>query len=130
MKKKPILRIENPDSTIKFEAQDQVLHELNPDTIAKINSILGDKGYVRGTYIYKFPGGQKLAGKTGTSDANKDTYYIGYGPKIVTGVWCGNNDNTRLKSSAFGSSTALLIWNGYMSSFLANFPEYGEYGHY
>lgn len=132
MKQKPILRIISSDGSTKFKARDQqVIYELNGSSIAAVNSILGDKRYTPGSYGYKFPGGgYKLAGKTGTSDSNKDTYYMGYGPKVVTGVWCGNNDNSRMTRNAFGSYTALPIWSGYMREFLPQFPEYADWGSY
>jgi penicillin-binding protein 1A len=127
---KPVLKILGPDGQAVFTAEDKVLKELNRGAVGEVNHILGDKGYTPHTYIYKFIGGNKLAGKTGTSDANKDTYYMGYGPRIVTGIWCGNNDNARMSSRALGSTTALRVWNNYMSAFFNDFPEYQEQGSY
>lgn len=132
MKKKPVLRIERGDGSVSYKAKEgDVLYELNRPAVAAVNDILGDKSYTPGPYGYKFPGGgYKLAGKTGTSDSNKDTYYIGYGPRIVSGVWCGNNDNSRMTNGAFGSYTALPIWSRQMGEFLRQFPEYAERGSY
>ena len=71
-----------------------------------------------------------LAGKTGTSDGNRDTFYMGYSPKLVTGVWCGNNNNDRMSSQAFGSYTALPIWNMYTRAVLSSLPQYSIKGSY
>jgi penicillin-binding protein 1A len=127
---RPVLKIQNRDGSNYFTAEAKVYFQLNSRSVAMVSDILGDKSYTPGNYRSKFIGAQKLAGKTGTSDGNKNTFYMGYGPKVVTGLWCGNNDNSPMSSAALGSSTALLIWNGYMREFFQQFPQYGENGSY
>lgn len=130
MQKLPVLRIESSSGKTLQSYEPTSIYELNRQSVAYVNDILGDKSYRAGNNAFKFVGGQKLAGKTGTSDGNRDTYYMGYGPNAVLGVWIGNNDNTRMTSRALGSSTALPIWNGMMRELLAQYPEYGEWGSY
>jgi len=130
MQKRAILRIIKPGGGDYYTSQTNITYNLNPNAVGQVNNILGDRGHNANFNRLKFVGNQKLAGKTGTSDGNKDTYYIGYGPKIVTGIWCGNNDNDRMTSSALGSSTALPVWNSYMREFFQRFPEYGQGGSY
>lgn len=127
---KPVLSIKKRTGAVVFQSDREVIYGLDRQAVAEVNNILGDKSFRAGTYSQKFIGGYKLAGKTGTSDNNRDTYYIGYGPKIVTGVWSGNNDNSPMSGSALGSTTSLLVWNGYMRSLLANLPQYGVQGSY
>lgn len=52
-------------------------------------------------------------GKTGTTNDNKDLWFIGYVPsqKIVTGVWLGNDDN---KPTDGNSGLAAKLWGDYM----------------
>jgi len=128
--RRPILRITNRTGEETYKSESVVINRLNKGAVAEVNRILGDKSYTAGTYKYKFIGGQMLAGKTGTSDNNKDTYYIGYSPKVVAGVWVGNNDNTPMTSKALGSTTALLLWNDFMVRFGSQFPEYTVNGNY
>ena len=54
-------------------------------------------------------------GKTGTTNGPKDFWFIGYLPgKLVTGVWLGNEDNTKM--SPYGTSAiAAKLWREYMS---------------
>jgi penicillin-binding protein 1A len=126
----PILNINNAKGKEIFKADLKVLKELNRNAIQTVNDILGDK-YYRGSGNYlKFFGNNKLAGKTGTSDNNRDAYYMGYNPKIVTGVWVGNNDNSPMSRNAYGSSTALPIWRSYMQTLLAHHPKFAEAGSY
>jgi penicillin-binding protein 1A len=65
--------------------------------------------------------GRDMAGKTGTSDDYRDAWFIGFTPDITTGVWVGNDDNSRMPGITGGSIPA-RIWRAYMSKLLARFP--------
>lgn len=56
------------------------------------------------------------AGKTGTTDNNRDGWFIGYTPKITTGVWVGYDRNKSLGKDATGGKTAAPIWLEFMQS--------------
>ena len=58
--------------------------------------------------------GKPAAGKTGTTDDNRDASFIGYTPHIVTGVWVGNDDNTVNPKSVQGGTIPALIWRDVM----------------
>ena len=63
--------------------------------------------------------GYTVAVKTGTTDAKRDNWTLGYTPSYVVGVWVGNNDNTPMSPSlASGLSGAAPIWNKIMRSVL------------
>ena len=57
--------------------------------------------------------GKPAAGKTGTTDDSKDAYFIGYTPDIVTGVWVGNDDNSKM-GNITGGTVPALIWRDVM----------------
>lgn len=57
--------------------------------------------------------GKPAAGKTGTTDDYKDACFIGYTPDIVTGVWVGNDDNTK-NNNVTGGTVPALIWKDVM----------------
>ncbi len=52
------------------------------------------------------------AGKTGTTDNNRDAWYIGYTPDLVTLVWVGFDDAR--STHATGAGAALPIWSDLM----------------
>ena len=52
--------------------------------------------------------GQVLAGKTGTTDGLRDSWFAGYGADRVAVVWIGRDDNKPVNLS--GSSGALEVW--------------------
>ena len=64
-----------------------------------------------------------LAGKTGTTNGPRDTWFSGYNPKVATSVGVGFDQNTLLGRREFGSSAALPIWMDFMRTALDGMPE-------
>ncbi len=58
--------------------------------------------------------GRPLAGKTGTSNGPKDTWFAGYSPDITTVVWVGFDDGRGLGGAEQGAVTALPAWMDFM----------------
>jgi penicillin-binding protein 1A len=58
--------------------------------------------------------GRPLAGKTGTSNASKDTWFAGYSTEIVAVVWVGYDDGKPLGALETGASAALPAWMDFM----------------
>jgi penicillin-binding protein 1A len=64
-----------------------------------------------------------LAGKTGTANQQRDGWFVGYSPDLVTGVWVGFDDHSRMGTGwAQGAGTALPIWVDFMEAALAPRP--------
>jgi penicillin-binding protein 1A len=63
--------------------------------------------------------GRPVAGKTGTTDKERDLWFIGFVPQLVTGVWLGN-DNNRPTGNA--SSTAAYAWSRFMTNAVKELP--------
>jgi len=59
-------------------------------------------------------GGRQLAGKTGTTSAAKDAWFIGFSADYVAGVWMGYDDNTPL-TGVTGGGLPADIWREVMS---------------
>ncbi len=56
--------------------------------------------------------GRPLAGKTGTSNGPKDTWFAGYSADIAAVVWVGYDDGRVLGGGEQGGLTALPAWMG------------------
>lgn len=56
----------------------------------------------------------RLAGKTGTTDRFADTWFIGYAPELVVGVWVGLDNFQTLGYKETGGHTACPIWTEFM----------------
>jgi penicillin-binding protein 1A len=54
--------------------------------------------------------GRPLAGKTGTSNGPKDTWFAGYSPDVAAVVWIGYDDGRTLGGAEQGAVTALPAW--------------------
>ncbi len=58
--------------------------------------------------------GWQAAGKTGTSQAWRDAWFVGYTAFFTAGVWLGNDDNSSTKKATGGSLPAEL-WKTLMN---------------
>ena len=65
--------------------------------------------------------GRELGGKTGTTSAAKDAWFIGFSADYVAGVWMGYDDNTPLKGVT-GGGLPTDIWREAMSRVHAGLP--------
>lgn len=64
-----------------------------------------------------------IAGKTGTTNGPRDTWFAGYNPDVVAISWVGFDQNTLLGRNEYGGSAALPIWIDFMGTALAGLPE-------
>jgi penicillin-binding protein 1A len=66
-------------------------------------------GYGRGA-----SGVSEARGKTGTTNDDRDVWFIGYVPKkIVTAVWVGNDNNSSMKNAS-GAALCVPVWREFM----------------
>src|SRR5690554_7965758 len=63
-----------------------------------------------------------LAGKTGTTNESKDSWFAGYNSDIVTTVWAGFDQPESLGRNEYGGTVALPIWIEYMAYALKDKP--------
>ncbi|MCJ8191175.1 transglycosylase domain-containing protein [Sphingomicrobium aestuariivivum] len=65
--------------------------------------------------------GRPTAGKTGTTQSNRDGWFIGFSSGLTTGVWMGNDDN-RPVSGLQGGTAPARAFRDFMSKAVANRP--------
>jgi penicillin-binding protein 1B len=61
-----------------------------------------------------------VAGKTGTTNEGRDTWFVGYTPRLVAVVWVGFDQRDVLRLS--GAQAALPIWADFMRTALGVVP--------
>ncbi|MBN1546814.1 MAG: hypothetical protein JW902_09160, partial [Syntrophaceae bacterium] len=63
-----------------------------------------------------------VAAKTGTTNDNRDAWFIGFTPSLVTGVWVGYDQEKTLGKHEVGGRAAAPIWLYYMEKALQSHP--------
>ncbi|MFC5694102.1 penicillin-binding protein 1A [Pseudomonas sp. GCM10022186] len=95
---------------------------LDPRTTYILNSMLQDV-IKRGTGRRAMSMGRSdIAGKTGTTNESKDSWFSGYNADYVTTVWVGFDQPESLGRHEYGGTVALPIWMNYMSAALKDRP--------
>lgn len=64
-----------------------------------------------------------LAGKTGTTNDQRDAWFSGYSSHLVTSVWVGFDNHESLGRAEVGGRAALPIWIEFMGAALADVPD-------
>lgn len=59
---------------------------------------------------------REVAGKTGTTNDSKDTWFVGYSTDIACAVWVGYDDGLPLGKAESGATTALPAWVEFMEA--------------
>jgi len=67
-----------------------------------------------------------LAGKTGTTNESKDSWFAGYNSDLVTTVWAGFDQPESLGRNEYGGTIALPIWIDYMAYALKDKPSHTQ----
>ena len=68
-------------------------------------------------------GRNDLAGKTGTTNDQRDAWFFGFIPGHIAVAWVGADDNHPLGNQETGGRAALPIWKKYMQTALDGVPE-------
>jgi penicillin-binding protein 1A len=68
-------------------------------------------------------GRNDLAGKTGTTNDQRDAWFSGYNSRLVTTVWVGFDNHDPLGRAEVGGRAALPIWIQFMGKALEGMPE-------
>jgi len=96
---------------------------MSPQLAYLVTSLL--KGVVQaGTGSHARRLGRPLAGKTGTSNENRDLWFIGYTPDLAAGAWMGYDDFSSLgRKDWTGGSTVVPWWTDIMEAVLKDTPK-------
>jgi penicillin-binding protein 1A len=111
-------RLQIPSEAIK-DSREQII---SSSSAYQMVSML--KGAVkRGTGVIVNSLGRNLAGKTGTTNANTDTWFVGFSSDLVAGIFVGFDNPRPLGYKETGSSVAAPIFRDFMKKTLENTPD-------
>ncbi len=108
----------NPFFPIVYDDREQIL---DPDTAYQITSML-EGGVQRGTSAKARSIGKIIGGKTGTTNNSYDSWFVGFSPDLVVGVYVGFDIPRTLGSGETGASVALPIFINFMKKALKDVP--------
>ncbi len=93
------------------------IHRVIPPSVAFLttNILEGVVNHGTGVRVRSMGFTHPCAGKTGTTNDYKDSWFVGYTPKILAAVWVGFDDHS-IALNLPGSRAALPIWTKYMIS--------------
>ena len=106
-----ITKITDPYGNIIYERNpSDPIQVLMPQTVEYMTQLLADVVAVGGTgHRAMAPG--VLGGKTGTSNDNRDAWFVGAWRDLVIGVWTGRDDNTSMSSKITGGTIPATIFH-------------------
>lgn len=104
-----------------YRSDPEPVPAISPRTAYTMATML--KGVIQhGTSVRAKVLNRPLAGKTGTTNAEKDAWFIGFSPYLLSGVYVGFDHLTPMGRGEAGSSAALPIWIDYRSAIESNYP--------
>ena len=105
-----ITKITKMDGTVLYERNpSEPIQVLQPQTVSSMTELLADVVAPGGTGK-RAAGESVLGGKTGTSNDNRDAWFIGATDKYIVGVWVGNDDFTPMSSKVTGGTIPAEIF--------------------
>ncbi|MEE1015729.1 MAG: PBP1A family penicillin-binding protein [Lachnospiraceae bacterium] len=121
-----IIRVEDSYGNVVFEpkAEEKQVYEASAaEAMTDILEGVMTNGTAKGQGLERMPS----AGKTGTTNENKDGWFAGYTPYYTTSIWVGY-DSPRWLKGLTGSAYPAEIWHNFMEEIHTGLPvkNFGE----
>ena len=121
-----IVRVEDSYGNVVYEhapEEKQVYEAAAADAMTEILQGVMTNGTANGQGVRGMPS----AGKTGTTNENKDGWFAGYTPYYTTSIWVGY-DSPRWLKGMTGSAYPAEIWHNFMTEIHTGLPvkNFGE----
>jgi penicillin-binding protein 1A len=118
-----IVSVIDADGDVVLAASVNRTRVLSPESAYQMVSMLGDvvdhgTGRAVRAAGVRFP----VGGKTGTTNAFKDAWFVGFSPAVVAGVWVGFDQPGTIGREAYGARMAAPIWAEFMRAAAQRYP--------
>ena len=112
-----IRRVEDAEGNVLFESKVQPQQAIKPSTAYIMADMLrgvidAGTGYGARQAGFRLPAG----GKTGTTNEYRDVWFVGFTPRIVTGVWIGYDQPQTIRRDGYASELAVPMWARFMKA--------------
>jgi penicillin-binding protein 1A len=115
--RKPILvrRVEDSDGNVLYNEPGKADRAVSESTAFLMASMLADVVNAGTAYRARQSGFTlPAAGKTGTTNDYVDAWFVGFTPKLVTGVWIGFDQPKTIIRNGYAGEIAVPLWAGFM----------------
>jgi 1A family penicillin-binding protein len=112
-----IRRVETTDGEVLYQSTQPAQRAVSEATAFLMTTMLGDV-INAGTAWQARRVGFTLpaAGKTGTTNDYHDAWFVGYTPKLVTGVWVGYDQPRTIIANGYAGDLAVPMWGRFMKA--------------
>ena len=112
-----IRRVEDLDGRVLYQSQESSVRAISDITAYLMSTMLADvinagTGSRARSLGFTLP----AAGKTGTTNDFNDAWFIGFTPKLVTGVWVGFDQPKTILPNGFAAEVAVPAWAKFMKA--------------
>jgi penicillin-binding protein 1A len=116
-----VRRVEDLDGRVLYQSQESPVRAISDVTAYLMSTMLADvinagTGSRARTLGFTLP----AAGKTGTTNDFNDAWFIGFTPKLVTGVWVGFDQPRTILPNGFAADVAVPAWAKFMKAATRN----------
>jgi 1A family penicillin-binding protein len=112
-----IRRVEDRDGTVLYESRPSSTRAISDTTAFLMTTMMADvinagTGARARSLGFTLP----AAGKTGTTNDFNDAWFIGFTPKLATGVWVGFDQPRTILPNGFAADIAVPVWAKFMKA--------------
>lgn len=115
-----IVRVTDSQGNVMLDNTPKPKLVLDPWATASLTSVL--QGVISSGTAKSAAIGRPAAGKTGTTDSERNVWFVGYVPQLSTAVWIGDDTNRALGKGITGGHYAAPVWRDFMIQALKNEP--------
>jgi penicillin-binding protein 1A len=116
-----IRRVEDREGHVLFESNDPPLRAISDVTAFLMASMLADVVNAgTGSRARRLGFTLPAAGKTGTTNDFNDAWFVGFTPKLVSGVWVGFDQPRTILPNGFAADIAVPVWAEFMKAATRN----------
>jgi 1A family penicillin-binding protein len=110
-----IRRVEDQDGLVVYEAHESASRAISDTTAFLMSTMMADViNAGTGNRARRLGFTLPAAGKTGTTNDFNDAWFVGFTPKLVTGVWVGFDQPHMILPNGFAADVAVPVWANFM----------------
>jgi penicillin-binding protein 1A len=112
-----IRRVEAADGSVLYEAETEPTRVIKETTAFLMTTMMADVINAGTAWTARREGFMlPAAGKTGTTNDYHDAWFVGYTPKLVTGVWVGFDQPRTIVNGGYAAELAVPLWGRFMKA--------------